>query len=206
MDRIRIDQVVVVEDHGDLVCDFGQLVDQDPHQRLDGRHLRRTQRGQDPLADPLRSLGAHPPGRSGNAPDRCPRGPGRPRLRTFRPSRVAPTNRRAGWSCRSPPGRRLASGGTPRSGRAPRADVGGPPGSGASWGRAVGRYERLGQDGCSDSSLLEHNLTPKSPGQGAFPYPLESPWRLAFSPARIAERGCQQALGARVMRRCGREL
>ena len=56
MDRIRIDQVVVVEDHGDLVCDFGQLVDQDPHQRLDGRHLRRTQRGQDPLADPLFDL------------------------------------------------------------------------------------------------------------------------------------------------------
>src|SRR3712207_2582950 len=84
-----------------------------------------------------------------------------PILRTFRPSRVAPTNRRAGWSCRSPPGRRLASGGTPRSGRAPRADVGGPPGSGASWGAQLGRYERLGQDGCSDSSLLEHNLTPK---------------------------------------------
>ena len=53
MDGLRGDQVVVVEDNRDLVLDVGQLVDQSAHHHLDGREIRRTQRGQDPLADPL---------------------------------------------------------------------------------------------------------------------------------------------------------
>jgi len=49
-----VDHVIVVEDYGDILAlYFGQLVDQDSHYRLDRRELRQTQRGQNPLADPL---------------------------------------------------------------------------------------------------------------------------------------------------------
>jgi hypothetical protein len=51
VDGFRADQVVVVQDHRDLSFDAGQLVDEGAHHRLDGRKLRRTQRGQDPLTD-----------------------------------------------------------------------------------------------------------------------------------------------------------
>lgn len=43
--------MIVVEDHDDLVPCVGQIVDQAPHHRLDGRGLGRALRGDDPLAD-----------------------------------------------------------------------------------------------------------------------------------------------------------
>src|SRR5215217_8099947 len=54
MDGPGVDHVVVVEDYGDLLVPYvGQLVDQSSHYRLDRGELRQTQRGQNPLADPL---------------------------------------------------------------------------------------------------------------------------------------------------------
>ena len=50
MHGVRADEVVVVQDHSDLVRELCQLVYQGAHQRLDGRELGRTQRGKDPFA------------------------------------------------------------------------------------------------------------------------------------------------------------
>ena len=51
MDRLRVHHMVVVEYHDDLAMYVGQIVDQDPHHRLDGRGLGRAQRREDPAAD-----------------------------------------------------------------------------------------------------------------------------------------------------------
>ena len=52
MHRLRLDQVVVVQDQHHLVGSSGQLVDQRRHQPLERRRCRRAEQRGDPLGDP----------------------------------------------------------------------------------------------------------------------------------------------------------